>query len=301
VIDPDILAQVRRIQIRTSRLVNDVMVGGYTSSFRGTGIEFDEVREFVEGDDPRTVDWNVTARTGRPHIKKFMEERELTVMFLLDASASMRFGTVPKPSADGQRTVRDVAAEFCACMALAASRNNDKAGLISFSDQIEKYVPAKKGSSHVLRLIREVLAMEPMGSGTDLGEALEYAGRVQRKRSIVFLISDFLSGGYEQALRLLSRRHDLVAVRIRDPKTRELPRAGLLDLRDLETGRSVLVDTSSRRVRQAHQDRMRELDAFYDEALRRAGVDAMDIGTEQSVADPIVQFFRMRELRGAHR
>lgn len=300
-IDPEILAQVRRIQIRTSRLVNDAMVGGYTSSFRGTGIEFDEVREFVEGDDPRTVDWNVTARTGRPHIKKFMEERELTVMFLLDASASTRFGTVPKPTLAGQRTVRDVAAEFCACMSLAASRNNDKAGLISFSDRIEQYVPAKKGSHHVLRLIREVLAMEPTGSGTDLGEALEYAGRVQRKRSIVFLISDFLSEGYEQALRLLSRRHDLVAVRIRDPKTRELPRAGLLSLRDLETGRQVLVDTSSRRVREAHQRRMQELDDSYAEALRRAGVDAMDIGTEQSVADPIVQFFRMRELRGAHR
>lgn len=300
-IDPEILAQVRRIQIRTSRLVNDVMVGGYTSSFRGTGIEFDEVREFVEGDDPRMVDWNVTARTGRPHIKKFMEERELTVVFLLDASASTRFGTARREAAVGQRTVRDVAAEFCACMSLAASRNNDKAGMIAFSDRIEQYVPAKKGSRHVLRLIREVLALEPRGSGTDLSEALEYAGRVQRKRSIVFVISDFLTRDYQQSLRLLSRRHDVVAVRIRDPRTQELPRAGLLSLRDLETGQPVLVDTGSRRVRTAHQRRVDELDADYVDALRRAGVDSMDISTDQSVADPIVRFFRMRELRGAHR
>jgi uncharacterized protein (DUF58 family) len=301
VIDPEILAQVRRIQIRTSRIVNDVMVGGYTSSFRGTGIEFDEVREFVEGDDPRTVDWNVTARTGRPHIKKFMEERELTVLFLLDASASTRFGTVQREVGSGLRTVRDVAAEFCACMALAASRNNDKAGMIAFTDQIERYVPAKKGSRHVLRLIREVLALEPKGMGSDLTEALEYAGRVQRKRSIVFVISDFLTDGYQQSLRLLARRHDVVAVRIRDPKTQELPRAGLLSLRDLETGQPVLVDTSSRRVQAAHQERMVQLDAGYAEVLQKAGVDSMDLTTDASVSDPIVRFFRMREMRGAHR
>ncbi len=300
-IDPEILAQVRRIQIRTSRIVNDVMVGGYTSSFRGTGIEFDEVREFVEGDDPRTVDWNVTARTGRPHIKKFMEERELTVLFLLDASASTRFGTVQREVGTGHRTVRDVAAEFCACMALAASRNNDKAGMIAFTDQIERYVPAKKGSRHVLRLIREVLALDPKGIGSDLTEALEYAGRVQRKRSIVFVISDFLADGYQQSLRLLARRHDVVAVRIRDPKTRELPRAGLLSLRDLETGQPVLVDTSSRRVQDAHQERMTQLEAVYTEVLQKAGVDSMDLTTDASVSDPIVQFFRMREMRGAHR
>lgn len=300
-IDPEILAQVRRIQIRTNRLVTDVMVGGYTSSFRGTGIEFDEVREFVEGDDPRTVDWNVTARTGRPHIKKFMEERELTVLFLLDASASTRFGTVVKDVGSGRRSVREVAAEFCACMALAASRNNDKAGMVAFTDRIEHYVPAKKGSRHVLRLVREVLALEPEGIGSDLAAAMDYAARVQRKRAIVFVISDFLADGYQRSLRLLARRHDVVAVRIRDPKTTMLPAAGMLHLRDLETGRRVLVDSSSRRVRQAYQARLAALETAFDDGLRRAGVDCMDLGTDTSLADPIVRFFRMRELRGAHR
>lgn len=302
-IDPEILAQVRRIQVRTSRLVNDVMVGGYTSTFRGSGIEFDEVREFVEGDDPRMVDWNVTARTGRPHIKKFMEERELTVLFLLDASASTRFGTVAKERGprDGRRTVRDVAAEFCACLALAASRNNDKAGLIAFTDRIERYVPAKKGARHVLRLIREVLALQPAGHGSDLGEALEYAARVQRKRSIVFVVSDFLAGDFQRPLSLLARRHDVVAVRILDPVTAELPNAGLLELRDLETGATMLVDSGARRVREAYAVRMRERAAAFVAALRRAGVDRLELAPDRSVADPIVQFFRMRELRGMHR
>ncbi len=300
-IDPEILAQVRRIQVRTNRMVNDVMVGGYTSTFRGTGIEFDEVREFVEGDDPRTVDWNVTARTGRPHIKKFMEERELTVLFLLDASASTGFGTVQKEGGTGVRTVRDVAAEFCACLALAASRNNDKAGLIAFTDHVERYVPAKKGSSHVLRLIREVLALETEGTGSDLAAALEYAARVQRKRSIVFIVSDFLVPDYQRPLNLLARRHDVVAVRILDPHSVELPRAGLLNLRDTETGRRVLVDTGSRRVREAYARRMREHDERFAATLRRAGVDRMELSPDKSVADPIVKFFRMRELRGAHR
>jgi uncharacterized protein (DUF58 family) len=301
VIDPEILAQVRRIQVRTNRMVTDVMVGGYTSSFRGTGIEFDEVREFVEGDDPRMVDWNVTARTGRPHIKKFMEERELTVLFLLDASASTGFGTVTRDGVAGVRTVRDVAAEFCACLSLAASRNNDKAGLIAFSDRIERYVPAKKGSRHVLRLIREVLALDAEGTGSDLAAALEYAARVQRKRAIVFVVSDFLVPDYQRPLNLLARRHDVVAVRILDPRSVELPRAGLLNLRDAETGRQVLVDTGSKRVREAYAQRMRDQAEAFSTAMRRAGVDRMDLSTDQSVADPIVKFFRMRELRGAHR
>jgi uncharacterized protein (DUF58 family) len=277
------------------------------STFRGTGIEFDEVREFVEGDDPRMVDWNVTARTGRPHIKKFMEERELTVLFLLDASASTGFGTVPKEhvggggASGGVRRVRDVAAEFCACLALAASRNNDKAGLIAFTDRIERYVPAKKGSSHVLRLIRDVLALETEGTGSDIAGALEYAARIHRKRSIVFIVSDFLAPDYQRPLKLLARRHDVVAVRILDPKTTELPRAGLLNLRDLETGQSVLVDTGSSKVRAAYARQMQQRNAEFEDTLRRAGVDRMELAPDRSVADPIVQFFRMRELRGAHR
>ena len=300
-IDPEILSQVRRIKVRTNRLVNDVMVGGYTSTFRGSGIEFDEVREFVEGDDPRTVDWNVTARTGRPHIKKFMEERELTVLFLLDLSASMGFGTVAREGGVGVRTVRDVAAEFCACLALAASRNNDKAGLIAFSDRVELYVPAKKRSRHMLRLIREVVALRAEGTGSDLTAALEYAGKVQRKRAVIFLVSDFLASGYKQALRLLARRHDVIAVRILDPTTSDLPRAGLIHLRDLESGRPMLVDSSAARVREAYQDLMRRHEEEFTGTLRRAGVDCLDLATDRGIADPIFEFFRMRELRGAHR
>ncbi|MEE9126779.1 MAG: DUF58 domain-containing protein [Planctomycetota bacterium] len=299
-IDPEILAQVKRIQVRTNRLVTDVMSGGYTSVFRGTGIEFDEVREYVEGDDPRMVDWNVTARTGRPYVKKYMEERELTVLFLLDVSASTGFGTTPDQRG-GVRTVRETAAEFCACIALAAQRNNDKTGLIAFSDRTELYVPAKKGSFHVLRLIRDVLALEAGGSGSDLRAALDYAGRVQRKRAIVFVISDFLVDDFQQALSLVARRHDVVAVRIMDPKTQELPRAGLLHLRDLETGRAAWVDTGSRRVRQAYAAAMKRQEAQLLDSFKRAHVDHMKVWPHRSVADPIVRFFQMRELRGAHR
>jgi len=300
-LDREMLAQVARIHVHTRRMVTDVMTGGYTSVFRGSGIEFDEVREFIEGDDPRTVDWNVTARTGRPHIKKFMEERELSVLFLLDASASTAFGSSPVDQPGRVRTVRETAALFVGCIAFAAARNNDKAGMIAFSDRIERYVPCKKGKGHVLRLIREAYAPEPEGKGTDLGKALDYCGRVQRKRAVVFAISDFFGPGWEQPLRLLARRHDLICVRIRDPHSEELPRAGLLYLRDPETGAGRFVDTGSARVRAAlashvAAERVRVLDV-----CRKSGVDLLDVPTRGSVADPIVRFFRMRERRGGHR
>lgn len=295
-LDREMLAQVARIHVHTRRMVTDVMTGGYTSVFRGSGIEFDEVREFIEGDDPRTVDWNVTARTGRPHIKKFMEERELSVLFLLDASASTAFGTAAVGSK--ARTVRETAALFVGCIAFAAARNNDKAGMITFSDRIERYVPAKKGKGHVLRLIRDAYAPEPEGKGTDLGKALDYCGRVQRKRAVVFAISDFFGTGWEPQLRLLARRHDLIAVRIRDPHSEELPRAGLLYLRDPETGAGRWVDTGSARVRAALAAKVAESRLSVQDACRRSGVDLLDVPTRGSVADPIVRFFRMRERRG---
>jgi uncharacterized protein (DUF58 family) len=305
VVDPELLAQVRRIQVRTNRLVTDVMAGGYLSVFRGAGIEFDEVREFAEGDDIRSVDWNVTARTGRPHVKKFMEERELTVLFLLDLSHSTRFGTVAGRTARSPvRTVRDVVAEFCACMALAAARNNDKAGLVAFSDRVETYVPAKKGASHVLRLIREALALEPTGRGTDLAVPCDYAAKVQRKRAVVFVVSDFLvglNGAWPRALRLLARRHDVIAVRVADPATLALPPAGLVHLRDLETGVARWVDAGSRRVRAAHVAAMTAWESSWTDAMKRAGVDTMVLRSDRSIADPIVRFFRMRELRGGRR
>ena len=304
----EMLRQVRRIQVRTDRMVTDVMAGGYTSVFRGAGIEFDEVREFTEGDDLRSVDWNVTARTGRPHVKKFMEERELSVLLLLDVSASSDFGTQPLTSGNGTggagtgpdraRSVRETAALVCGCFALAAARNNDKAGMVTFTDRIERYVPAKKGRRHVLRIIREAWAQERQGQGTDIAQAIDYAGRIQRRRAVVFVVSDFLAPVPDRQLRLLSRRHDVIAVRIRDPHSEALPKAGLLEMRDPETGATVVVDTQSARVRAALQERVRQDRAALEESCRRAGVDLLDVPTRGSVADPIVRFFRMRERRG---
>jgi uncharacterized protein (DUF58 family) len=317
-LDPELLAEARRIQVRADRMVTDVMSGGYSSVFRGSGIEFDEVREFAEGDELRSVDWNVTARVGRPFVKKFVEERELTVMFLLDASASMAFGT--RPGGEVRRDVASTAALFVGCVAFAAARNNDKAGLITFTDRIERYVPAKKGRNHVLRLIREACEPPQEAAETNFAQALDYAARVQRRRAIVFVVSDFLSselvGGLQipdckKHLRLLAQRHDVIAVRIRDPfaagldratgDLARLPKAGLLHLADPETGRTVVVDTSSARVRREVQERWREERQAWLDLCRSSKVDLLDVPTEGSVADPIVRFFRMRERRGAKR
>jgi uncharacterized protein (DUF58 family) len=300
----EMLRQVRRIQVRTDRMVTDVMAGGYTSVFRGAGIEFDEVREFTEGDDLRSIDWNVTARTGRPHVKKFMEERELSVLLLLDVSPSSDFGTQPATPGKGigglerARSVRETAALVCGCFALAAARHNDKAGMITFTDRIERYVPCKKGRRHVLRIIREAWAQERKGTGTDIAQAIDHAGRIQRRRAVVFVVSDFLAPVPDRQLRLIARRHDVIAVRIRDPHSEELPKAGLLHLRDPETGATVVVDTQSARVRRALAERVRQDRQALDESCRRAGVDLLDVPTRGSVADPIVRFFRMRERRG---
>ncbi|MBL8728662.1 MAG: DUF58 domain-containing protein [Planctomycetes bacterium] len=308
VIDPELLAEARRIQVRADRMVTDVMAGGYSSVFRGSGIEFDEVREFAEGDELRSVDWNVTARTGRPFVKKFVEERELTVLFLLDVSASMAFGSTPPGSS--RRTVATTAALFVGCVAFAAARNNDKAGLITFTDRIERYVPAKKGRNHVLRLIREACAPPVPKSRSDLVAALDYAGRVQRRRAIVFVVSDFLAADVGNKLRLLSQRHDVIAVRIRDPfaagllpdgTVGTLPEVGLLHVADPETGRTIVVDTQSARVRRELQQRWQLERQQLLDTCRRAKVDLLDVHTTGSVADPLVRFFRMRELRGAKR
>jgi uncharacterized protein (DUF58 family) len=344
VITREMLAQVRRIQVRTDRMVTDVMAGGYTSVFRGSGIEFDEVREFAEGDDLRSVDWNVTARTGRPFVKKFMEERELTVLLLLDTSASMRFGADPRQPGQGPpepRALQEAAALFCGCIAFAASRNNDKVGLITFDAGPNRYVPAKKGRQHALRLVREAFAPQAaaddrpaaggapaaaaargVANGSALAATLSYAGRVQRRRAVVFVVSDFLGEDgpgllhCQKELRILARRHDLTAVRLRDPRTEELPRGGLHWLRDLETGRGTLVDCGSRRVRDQHARHVAQDRASFHAVCRSAGVDALTIDLPwpavaaaaderqrqraKAVANAIVAFFRMRELRGGH-
>jgi uncharacterized protein (DUF58 family) len=308
-LDPELLAEARRIQLRADRMVTDVMSGGYSSVFRGSGIEFDEVREFAEGDELRSVDWNVTARVGRPFVKKFVEERELSVLFLLDVSSSMAFGT--KPNKDDRRSVTATAAMFVGCVAFAAARNNDKAGLITFAEGIERYVPAKKGRNHVLRLIREACETPAPNQKTDFKQALDYAGRVQRKHAIVFVVSDFLGADCERELRLLSRRHEVIAVRLRDPfaagldrvggDVAQLPNAGLLHLLDPETDETIVVDSTNRRVREEVQRRWLAERTDFRDVCRRCGVDLLDVPTEGSVADPLVKFFRMREMRGRRR
>ena len=298
-VDPELLREVRRIQIRTDRLVTDVVAGGYSSVFRGSGIEFDEVREWVEGDDYRSVDWNVTARAGRPFIKKYVEERELTVLFVLDRSRSMKFGTVTR---DGiPRSLERLATEFVACLGLSANRNNDKVGLVATDGKRSLFVPAKKGRLHMLRILRECLA-DPEDAHRDaLPEAIAWAARVQRKRAIVFVLSDFFGAWPEKELRLLARRHDLSLVPCSDPRLEELPeRGGLYRLKDLEDGRERLVDAGSKAVRAAYRERMAARRVELEDRARRLGAGFLPIDTRHSVASSVVAFFRKRELQRRH-
>jgi len=294
----ELLEEVRRIDVQARRLVTDVMAGGYTSAFRGSGIEFDHVREYVEGDAQRSIDWNVTARMGRPFIKTYVDERELTVFFLLDLSASMAGGF-------GIWSARQMAARICACLALSATRNNDKVGLITFSDGVDKYVPATKGIGHALRIVRDCLALPASGVRTEVAPALEFASRVVRRHAVLFVVSDFLDVGWETALSLCARRHDVVAVRITTPEM-TAPDGGLMRVEDPETGIRRVVDWSSPRVRAAYEARAAAHRAKTEDALRRAKVDLMDvpIGRERDkdmVARPIMQFFSMRQSRSAKR
>ena len=294
----ELLEEVRRIDVQANRLVTDVMAGGYSSVFRGSGIEFDRVREYVEGDPQRAVDWNVTARVGRPFVREYVDERELTVLFLLDLSASMAGGF-------SHWSTRQSAARVCACLALSAIRNNDKVGLIAFSDAVDKYVPPKKGAGHALRIVRDCLALPGSSVRTDLTPALEFAARVVRRHAILFLVSDFLAGGWQEALTLCARRHDVVAVRLRPPELAP-PDAGLLRLRDPESGRETVIDWANPRVRAAYAERVAVRRTETEDGLRRAKVDLMDVPISREhdtdmVARPILKFFRMRERRGAKR
>ncbi|MBT7351287.1 MAG: DUF58 domain-containing protein, partial [Phycisphaerae bacterium] len=243
-IPTELLKKIRRIEIATSRLASELLAGQYHSAFKGRGIEFEEVRPYQPGDDVRAIDWNVTARSGDPHIKQFREERELTVMLIVDMSGSQGFGT-------NEQTKRELITELCATLAFSAIRNNDKVGLLAFTDRIEKFVPPRKGTQHVLRVIRELLAHEPVGNGTDIAGALEYFRHVQRRRCTAFLVSDFQDDGWEQAIRVVRRKHDLVAIDVGDRRELELPEVGLLEMRDAESGELVLLDTSSKSVRDA--------------------------------------------------
>lgn len=286
------MAQIRRIQIRTNRMVNEILAGQYQSVFKGQGMEFKEVREYVPGDDIRSIDWNVTARSGAPHVKLMAEERELTVMLMVDASASGRFGSV-------ERFKNELAAEMCAVMAFSAIKNNDKVGLIIFTDQVELYIPPQKGRKHVLRVIREVLYFEPKGTKTNIPNALHYLNSVTRRRAVVFLLSDFMAEDYDSALRIANKRHDVIAVTVTDPREEQLPDVGLIAVRDAESGVETLVDTSDAQVRKRYAEEMHRRAEERDQVFRVAKVDAMHVRTDKNYIDEIYRFFRMREKRMA--
>ena len=286
----EVIRQVRRLQLRARRAVEDLLGGEYRSVFKGTGIAFEEVREYQPGDDIRAIDWNVTARMGHPFIKRFVEERELTVMLLIDCSASGQFGTRLQQK-------REVAAELAAVLAFSAISNNDRVGLVAFTDKVERFIPPRKGTRHVLRLIRDVLFFQPSRRGTSVREALDYANKVLHRRAILFLMSDFLDRGYERSFKLSGRRHDLIAVPITDPREQELPAVGLLELEDSETGRHFLLDTSSRAAREAYAQAARERREALWRLARQSRVDLIEVSTDGGHLDALIRFFRLRERR----
>jgi len=289
-ISEELIKKIRQIQIYTSRAVNASFAGQYESVFKGRGMEFDEVREYTPGDDIRAIDWNVTARTGRPYIKRFVEEREMTVMFAVDLSASGDFGTVNKMK-------NELAAEFCAVLAFAAAKNNDKVGLLIFTDQIELYIPPKKGSSHVLRLIRELLYFKMPRLKTNISLALDYLGRVVRKKATVFLVSDFLETDFKKPLSLLNKRHDVIAVSVRDRAEISMPSVGLIEFQDAETSEIILMDTFSRRLRNQYGQRSADRFDTLRNMLRSINVDYISINTDKPYVQDLIQFFHMRHRR----
>jgi uncharacterized protein (DUF58 family) len=289
-IPKELIKKIRQIQIYTSRAVNASFAGQYESVFKGRGMQFDEVREYTPGDDIRTIDWNVTARTGRPYIKRFVEEREMTVMFAVDLSASGDFGTVNKMK-------NELAAEFCAVLTFAAAKNNDKVGLLIFTDRIELYIPPKKGIRHMLRLIRELLYFQMPRRRTNIPEALDYLAKVIRKRATVFLVSDFIETGFEKPLSLLNKRHDVIAVSVRDRAEIALPGVGLIEFADAETGQIILVDTSSRKFRSQYSGTSAQRFDELKNMLRTINVDCIDINTDKPYVQDLVRFFHMRHRR----
>ncbi len=289
-IPAEVLRKVRRIQIITSALVNDLFAGQYHSAFKGRGMEFEEVREYLPGDDVRTIDWNVTARTGRPFVKNYREERELTVVLLADVSASQDFGT------RGQLK-SELAAELGATLALSAIQNNDKVALILFTDRIERFVPPRKGTRHVLRIIRELLYHTPAGRGTDVAGALEYLNRVLRRRAVVFLISDFQAPDFRGPLRVARHRHDLIPVIVRDEREERLPPVPFIELRDPESGRQLIVPALWPGVRRRFAEQVRARRAALLSELRRLRIDPIELRTGDSFTEPLREFFRRRGRR----
>ena len=288
----ELMKQVGKIRVITSRLVDEHLSGEYHSVFKGHGIEFDEVREYVPGDDIRSIDWNVTARMGHPFVKRFCEERELTIMFLVDISGSQSFGSGTRPKAE-------LAAEITCLLALSAIKNQDKVGMILFSDRIEKSIPPRKGRTAVMRLVREVLAAEETRRGTDLAGALRFLNQVQKRRAVVFLISDFMDRNYERELRVTARHHDVIGCHISDPREQELPNVGLIEVEDPETGEILLLDTTSRRLReQFRAQALKEQDEL-QRSLRKLKVDTLYVSTVRPFIDEVHKLFRQRQIRAA--
>jgi uncharacterized protein (DUF58 family) len=286
----EILQRVKHIEIRTNRLVNEALGGEYHSVFKGQGVEFDEVREYQYGDDIRTIDWNVSARLGHFYVKRYVEERELTVILLVDLSASEVFGTV-------RRFKNDLAAELAALLAFSAIKNNDRVGALIFTDVVEKYIPPKKGRKHVLRVVRELLAYEPVHRRTSIQTAIRYLNNVVTKKCVVFLISDFFDEDYEKALRVANQRHDLIALPVSDPRERELPEVGILKLVDSETGEVLWVDTSLKQVRERYRLLSSDFIERRNRVFKRNRIEFLDIFTDRPYDVPLVKFFRQRAKR----
>jgi len=291
-VSKDILKQIRRIQIHTNRLVNEALVGEYHSIFKGMGMEFEEVREYQPGDEIRLIDWNVTARMGRPFIKRFVEERELTVMLLVDISASENFGSVTYLK-------NKIALEICALLAFSAIKNNDKVGVILFTDKIEKFIPPKKGAKHVFKVIREILCTKPAHTGTNIATALDYLNKISSRRTISFLVSDFIANEntYSNVLRTTNKKHDMIAINIIDPREQELPPVGLIELKDAETGEIITVDTANPVVRKEYFAGVQRRTQERSKLFRSMGIDEIVIQTDKNYVEPIIRFFRIREKR----
>ncbi len=286
----EILRKVRRVEISTRAIVRDLFSGEYHSVFKGRGMNFAEVREYVRGDDIRQIDWNVTARMGHPYVKVFQEERELTVILAVDLSASQQFG------ATGQ-IKRELITEVCAVLAFSAIRNNDKVGLLLFSDRVEKFIPPEKGNSHILTIIRHLLYWQPEGKGTAISSSLQHLNRLLKKRGIVFLVSDFLDDDFEQAMRTLKKRHDLIALSVSDPLETELPGKGWLRVEDLESGRRRWVHSGSRRFRRSFREQRLQWHSELERSFKRARVDFIRLSTGTSYIKPIIHFFKKRAGR----
>jgi len=283
----EILKKVRKIEIKTKGLSKHIFSGEYHSAFKGRGMSFSEVRDYHYGDDVRNIDWNVTARTGDPHIKVFEEDRELTVMLLIDISQSSVFGSV-------KQFKSELTAELSAVIAFSAITNNDKVGAILFTDQVEKYIPPKKGKSHILRIIREIIYHEPVSKGTDLEKALIYLNNIQKKKTITFILSDFMTQGYESSLSIASRRHDIIGLHIYDQLEKKLPKMGLIHAVDPETGDKRILDTSSKTVRQAHANWFQSNFDYYDRMFNRTRSDHISISTADDYVRLLLQFFKKR-------